>query len=689
MSRDSGFIRAYGPPVGLALLVAAGFWMMGQDGDSPAGGALERQPEWQFGGSVSAVAVDGSFAWLGTGNRIQAVDLSNPPLPQPRGQSEALPEAVRAVVADGETVFAAAGLSGLAIFDVTDPDQIQLIETIETAWATNDIVVEEGLAYLADGSLGLRIFDVSRPDDPQELGSHDTPGDALALTLDRRALVSDSAGGSSHDEASGGGSSIGGSDERLIAYIADWGTGVRIVDVTDPAKAEEIAWIDTPGIASDVAAAGDLLLIADREEGLRVVDVSDLENPRDRASLALPGTVERVLLDGDQAYVAAHDGGGLLVDLSDPDAPLLKGRLEDATVVVDLAQNEGSVYFADVGTNVAPAVDSRADLWARMHIWGVEGSPKVAAGVAGMHIAAPRDEGFEKVGMYFSPSLIEGSDVLEEAQIMYMADGLAGVLVVDVEDRAAPKIIGSIDIPGSSHNLRIEGDRVFVAGGEAGLVMLDISDPRNPEAVDQVDTPGDAMGLALADGLVFVADGPGGLRVIDPGSGADEPMAEIGFFDTPGNSWNVDVSDGVAYISDRPGGLRIYDVSQPTAPQEIAVHYEGQADILDVLVEEDRLWVAGGLSGVRYMDIADPSQPEELGLVVLEDRAIGVVKEADRIFVAAGTAGLRELKANSSGIPEEIAGWAMPGSAERMLRYEDRLYVAAEMGGLQVVPLKP
>jgi hypothetical protein len=692
MTRPRGRFGLLGPPVLLAILLAVGFWQLNRE-PAPSADGL---PAAQFGGSVSALAVRGERAWLGTGNRLQGVDISKPEVPLPLGQSEALPEAIRSVAIAGDFVYAAAGLSGLAIFDASDPLQPERIATIKTPWATNGLALDGDLAFLAEGVHGLRIFDISRPDAARQIGRIDTPGDALAVALDRRDDLTDGPG--------------------LLAYVADWGSGVRIIDVDDPTQPRELAWIDTSGVAAGVSAAGDRLVIADREEGLVVVDVKDPSHPRLRATLALPGTPERVALSGDRAFVAAQDGGAIEIDLLDPDRPRQIGALESATVVMDVTATERGVYFADVGTLVAPAVDSRADLWARMHVWGVEGAPKVAAGLAGMHLVARADAGMREIGMYFSPSLIEGGDLLQEAAIMYLADGLAGVLVVDVADPAAPTLIGSLDLPGATHDLKIMGDRAIVAAGDAGVVFLDLTDPRDPRAIATVDTPGEALGIALYDGLIYVADGPGGLRVIDPGR-----VNEIGFFDTPGNSWDVTVEDGYAYVSDRPGGLRIYDLSLPYKPKEVAVIFEHQIDVLDVAIQGDRAWVAGGLAGVLLLDISDPAAPKRLSELVLEDRAIGILTAGDRLYVAAGTEGLRELKigglgearadgagpvgsesdevggdpSDSEAAPStadklhELRGWSMPGSAERMLRFGNRIFVAAEMGGLQIVPIGP
>lgn len=650
--------------LGLASLGAAAWLLRGRGGS--AGPQL---PAGQFGGAVTAVAVtpQGDQAWLGAGPRLVGVDLTDPANARRLGQSQPLGTAIRAVAVDAAGhAYVALGTGGLVAFDVADAARPRELARLGTGWSVNDISLSADgrTAYLAEGSRGLRIVDVGRPGSLSELGRLDTPGDALAVTV----------------------------DESGRAYVADWGTGLRIIDVSDAAAPVELGWLDTPGEAADVAVAGRLALVADRLEGLRTVDLSRPEAPRDLGSLRLEaGSAERVALaaDGRRGYVAAQDGGLLAIDLAQPEAPRLLGRSADVKVAMDLAlaQPAGGapelrILAADVGTNVAPARDSRADLWTRMHLWGVEGAPKVAAGLAGLLIARPAATGLETLGLYFSPSLIEGLAVDPEAGLLYLADGHAGLVLVDLAQPDAPQLIGSIDSGGVAHDVKLTADRVFLADGPSGVLELDRSDPRAPKPLRSLDTPGEAMGLEVDEerGLLYVADGNAGVMTFDLKTG--ERLQQL---DTPGYSWDVALGLGQLYVSDRKGGLRILSLADPRRPVEAGRLLEGKAEVLDVAVAGDRLWVSGGPAGVQVLDAGDPTAPESLGTLIVDDRAIGVLVDGDTAWVAAGSAGLRRLDARDPAALRETGAWQMPGAAERLVQHEGRIYIAAEMGGLQVV----
>ncbi|MCP4845631.1 MAG: hypothetical protein GY901_11100, partial [Actinomycetia bacterium] len=67
------------------------------------------------------------------------------------------------------------------------------------------------------------------------------------------------------------------------AYVADGISGLRVIDVSNPALPVEIGALDTPGLAYDVEVVGDLAYLADGNSGLRVIDFG----PEYRAGIAV------------------------------------------------------------------------------------------------------------------------------------------------------------------------------------------------------------------------------------------------------------------------------------------------------------------------------------------------------------------------------------------------------------------
>jgi len=95
----------------------------------------------------------------------------------------------------------------------------------------------------------------------------------------------------------------------------------------------------------------------------------------------------------------------------------------------------------------------------------------------------------------------------------YVADGVAGLQVIDITDPASPQLVGGVDTPYDAAGVAISGSHAYVADVEAGLQVIDITDPASPQLVGGVDTPGRAYGVAISGSHAYVADGSAGLQV--------------------------------------------------------------------------------------------------------------------------------------------------------------------------------
>jgi hypothetical protein len=137
----------------------------------------------------------------------------------------------------------------------------------------------------------------------------------------------------------------------------------------------------------------------------------------------------------------------------------------------------------------------------------------------------------------------------------YVADGYAGLRVIDVSNPSSPREVGFYDTPGYASGVAVSGTYAYVADRGAGLRVIDVSNPSSPREVGFYDTPGGAWGVAVSGTYAYVAAYDAGLRVIDV-SNPSSPR-EVGFYDTPGYAWGVAVSGSYAYVADGAGGLVI------------------------------------------------------------------------------------------------------------------------------------
>src|SRR4051812_37993631 len=68
---------------------------------------------------------------------------------------------------------------------------------------------------------------------------------------------------------------------------------------------------------------------------------------------------------------------------------------------------------------------------------------------------------------------------------------------------------------GQAYAVAIQNGYAFVADGPAGLTVINVSNPANPQTVGGYDTSGTAYGVAVSGNYAYVADYVSGLEVID------------------------------------------------------------------------------------------------------------------------------------------------------------------------------
>jgi hypothetical protein len=121
---------------------------------------------------------------------------------------------------------------------------------------------------------------------------------------------------------------------------------------------------------------------------------------------------------------------------------------------------------------------------------------------------------------------VVGPDVLHRPHAVqvqfryaYVCDD-EGIKVLDVTDLATPHAVSRLDLP-ECHNIYLARTYAYVAAGSQGLVILDIEKPAEPK-VDQVYNAGGCindlrdvkLGITYVSEFAYLADGKNGLRVV-------------------------------------------------------------------------------------------------------------------------------------------------------------------------------
>lgn len=572
-----------------------------------------------IGGQITAVAIQGNYAYIGEGWSLRILDISNPSAPKPKGNI-VIPNGVNAVAVSGKLAYVADSSGGFRIIDVSIPEAPFKRGFHETPDFAHDLAIFGNLVYVADGVAGLRIINVSNPGAPYESGFFDTPGVANGVAVSGN-----------------------------LVYVADGEAGLRIIDVSNPDAPYEHGFYDTPSVAYDIALSGDLAYVADESGGLRIIDVSNPEAPYEHGFYVTNGAT-KVEVSGDLTYV--ESGFKVeIIDTSNPEVLFVRGYIPVSHFLYGLTVIEDLVYAAGYntgleiinvlnpdapyglacyGTSVPCGVTVSGEL-AYLGGWDSNGG-----GLRIIDVSNP-EAPFKRGWWYGACSVVVAGD------LAYLTNWDGGLRIIDVSNPEIPSERGSFDTPGSAHGVAVLGNLAYVADWDGGLRIINVSNPNAPYELGSYDTLGFAYAVAVSGNLAYVADGEAGLRIIDV-SNPDTPY-QRGFFYMPGDAYAVAVSGDLAYVAngDRwSGSLRIIDVSNPEAPYERGFFYTSYTN--DVEVSGNLVYVADGDRGLRIIDVSNPEAPYECGFFDTPGDAAAVAVSEDLIFVAGWDAGLFILR---------------------------------------------
>lgn len=338
----------------------------------------------------------------------------------------------------------------------------------------------------------------------------------------------------------------------------------------------------------------------------------------------------------------------------------------------------------------------------------------------------------------------------------YLGVGLK-LMVLDISDPMLPTLTGELLLPSQLTDIHSWGDYAYVGTGHS-LHIIDIRDPTAPAiagsyqlagSVTDVTMPDAQLGSDQVYAYVTYADTfeTGGLLVLDLSNPALPSI--LGVQQTGGQPSNValvtDSERAYAYLAERhtcqaaaslgvecSGSLRILDVTDPTAPAEIALHElqtwarevavrdsyayvaqahcdmdsgcDGQLQILDVsnpsapreIAQYDQpIWSIELVGDYLYaddlyiLDIADPANPIEIARGKWGSVIETVVNEYAYILQTIQSPGLRIVDISNPVAPSEISFYSPPGllDVRDIAVAGDYVYLVNQSQGLQVVDI--
>jgi len=519
------------------------------------------------------------------------------------------------------------------------------------------------------------------------------------------------------------------------AYVADFSTGVKVLDVHDPTAPAIVGSSSTAAPANDIAVDGDLGFVACGYSGLKILRITTPSSPLIIGTIALSGSATGVAVAGNIAYVAAGTAGLHVIRVSTPSAPTRIGGYDTAGTANAVAISGNRAYIADVSDGLvildvtnpaAPTLLGSYDTAGNAVDVAVAGPCAYVAdhtgGVAIIDVSNPSHPTL--VSTVATPGL--AYDVAAVGTLLYVAEYAGGVMMIDVTNPASPVVLQNRETPGDARGLMVVGEYAYVADYYSGLsivkvdtpvppyrlghygtleirdvavsgkyaygvresnprfVVLDISNPAQPSVVGYCSLPRAAF-VVVVDGKYAYVGTDYNLSVVD----ITNPAAPVyvGMADAYDQVEDLAIAGDVAYLVEG-GTVRTYDVTNPTTP--VMIGSLSYVSAKGVAVAGDYAYVAvapGGSGALNVYDVTDPTSPNHVGTCQVSPGARRVAIAGNYCYVACDPSGVDAVDITSGTNPVFGRHCDTPGAAKDVRIWGDRAYVADGDGGLQALDI--
>ena len=677
------------------------------------------------------LSADGNTAYVTNySDGLQIIDIGDPSNPTLTATFNTSGNAYGVTLSsDGNTVYVVGGSGGLDIININDPENPTLTGTFDTSGTAFGLALsaDGNTAYVADQFDGLQIINIasvgfSALSDTLNItvtSINDAPtldaiGDISILedAVEQTVLLSGITDGPSESQSLriiATSSNTGLIADPVVTYISPDSTGsIAFTPVTDHNGTSTITvTAEDPGADGDFNTTEDNLTVS-RSFDVTVTSVNDAPVLNPSVSLSLHtisedtgapsgqvGTLVSDLIDTGGSLNNFFDADGDLPGIAITGVNLHGGTLWYSTNngvtwndVGAVSENSARVLFADNDTRLAftPATDFAGSISDVVTLKAWDRTGDYVNGEVDVPTESSLTGALDTLGSAGDVSLSA------DGNTAYIANGTAGLRIINVSNPSAPALTGTFDTSASGVTLSADGNTAYVTRYSGGLQIIDIGEPSNPTLIGALDTFGHANDVTLsADGnTAYIADGTAGLQIIDVSDPSNPTLT--GTFDTSRYAYDVALStdENTVYIADSIAGLQIIDVGDPSNPTLTGTSTIGRS-VYDITLSADgnTAYVADSI-GVQIINVSDPSNPTLISTLdhLGDPYGITVSPDGNTVYVANLARGLQIINVSNPSNPTLIGTVGTTGNAQSVtLSVNEKMAYVTDSNGLQIITL--
>lgn len=449
---------------------------------------------------------DGNAFISGFFGVLHSVDISNPVSPKLLGL---------ATVADDNFIhdfcvinnyaYLACGEGGLNIYDISDPENMQMTSVWDSVYNSYSIAVSDQYAYLIDFN-SIQIIDVSNPLSPFLFSIYnlEIPDNYMVKSINIY---------------------------NNYAYVSLFNSGLIVLDIGDPANIIEVNTYFQDNFVYDIKFSDQQAYLSARDTGFLVLDIAD------PANISIVGGIDissGTIAINDQ-YVYTGGYGYRIINVQNPAAPfeIIWNYTPDEIWDVDIKDNYAFLSAGDSGMRVVDISEKSKPL---------------------------------EIGHFNTNSRLFNLEIENEYAFLPAFD--TGLYILNISQVESPVEVGFVEID-FAYDIKVRNGYGFLTNSYGGdLIILDVNDPGNPAVINKVSTPGSTLDIVLQDNYAFIASDEYGLTIVDISDPAS-PFETGRFDDGMMSVFGVDVSGDFAYLSSPSYGIIIVDISHKYNPFEV------------------------------------------------------------------------------------------------------------------------
>lgn len=449
---------------------------------------------------------------------------------------------IRGVEAYGNTLYVPmGGKGGVGIFRLNADGLPVEIGRITTKRAVRSVTVTKKNLYVLENNR-ITQYSLEKPEEPQLIAEQEH------FSLPHKLY-----------------------DFGETIFVSDNHSGLGVIDFNQAVLPEQAEFFSLGGDTRAAVKVGGYLYAAVANVGIKVLNLDKVKPRQVAKTIKTPGLVRDFKIIKDHIYISDNPGGLIRLDLKNP------GSMERLSFswLTGFAHVGKYMYLAHQKSGIEvfavddPAAPRKVAEWDELRVSGHMGTDGLylllMKGRDGLNLY--RLNGLEPPRFVDKVEDIIVSQILIESDLVIVAGEREGVRLYRIEDDklvflSRLKLPFPLDQFSIALNLKLEGDILFIANGDAGLMIADIKDPGKPKLLSSVQVPGQATDMLIEGDRLYLLCRYNGLHTIDISNLSDPRLlASVSLTDV----WRGLQRDGdLLYI-----GNRFMGVTAIPFPEEI------------------------------------------------------------------------------------------------------------------------